>query len=107
MVTKHGVSFWSTEPGPGFAHDDVSEATARDTPAVAVEPATAGAATIATYMVLYDRSGPPRTVFLCDLPSGARTLAASTDPGIAERAIHEELCGCAVRIATDGTTDLV
>jgi acetyl-CoA C-acetyltransferase len=105
MVTKQGVSLWSTEPGPGFAHDDVSEATARDTPAVPVERATASPATIATYTVLVDRSGPPRTVFLCDLPSGARTLAASSDEAIAECATSEELCGRTVRISADGTID--
>jgi acetyl-CoA C-acetyltransferase len=105
MVTKQGVSLWSTEPGPGFAHDDVSEVTARDTPVVPVERATASAATIATYTVLVDRAGPPRTVFLCDLPSGARALAASSDPAIAEHAMSEELCGRAVRITADGGID--
>ena len=35
MLTKQGVSLWSSEPGAApFAHDDVSEATARETPAV-------------------------------------------------------------------------
>jgi acetyl-CoA C-acetyltransferase len=92
MLTKQGVSLWSSEPGPGFAHDDVSAATARDTPVVNVGPA-AGPATIATYTVLYDKTAPPRTVLLCDLPAGTRTLVSSDDAALAERAISEDLCG--------------
>ena len=65
MLTKQGVSLWSSEPaGAAFAHDDVSEATARETPAVELVPAAAGSATVATYTVLYEGADPKRAVLL-------------------------------------------
>ena len=52
VLTKQGVSLWSSEPGAApFAHDDVSEATARETGAVEIVDAVEGPATIATYTV--------------------------------------------------------
>ena len=73
------ASLWSSEPGPGFAHDDVSDATARVTPAVEVISPAEGPATVAAYTVLYEGAVPQRTLLLCDLPPGARTLVGSDD----------------------------
>ena len=103
MLTKQGVSLWSSEPGGAvFAHDDVSETTARETLAVELVPAAAASATVATYTVLYEGADPKRAVLLCDLAGGRRMLVASHDAAFALRATREELCGRAVRITPDG-----
>jgi len=106
MLTKQGVSLWSSEPAAApFAHADVSEATARATPAVALAPAAEGAARVASYTVLYEGAAPKRTLLLCDLPDGRRALARCEDPAFAQRATREELCGRDVRIRADGGVD--
>jgi acetyl-CoA C-acetyltransferase len=102
ILTKQGASLWSTEPGaPGFGHDDVTAAVARETPAVEVVEPTPGAARVATGTVLHE-AGPLRTVLLCDLEDGRRTLVASPDPGLAARAEREELCDRTLRLQPGG-----
>jgi acetyl-CoA C-acetyltransferase len=100
LLTKQGVSLWSTQPrGQGFGFDDVTEATVASTQAVELVEGFAGAAQVATYTVLFDGEKPTKTLMICDLPGGRRALAASADPGLAETALREELCGRAVRLA--------
>jgi acetyl-CoA C-acetyltransferase len=100
ILTKQGVSLWSTEPpAGGFAFFDVSEETAREQPPVPLVEAEDGPARCASYTVLYDGDRPTSTAFVCDLRGGRRTLAASPDPALAELAMREELCGRAVRLA--------
>jgi hypothetical protein len=53
---------------------------------------------VASYTVLHD--GPePRTVLLVDLDDGGRGVVSETDPELARRGSHEELCGRRVLIA--------
>ncbi|RIL04467.1 MAG: acetyl-CoA acetyltransferase [Proteobacteria bacterium] len=100
ILTKQGASVWCTEPGPhDFAFDDVSEETARATAAVAMSEGAEGEGSVATYTVLYEQGAPARTVVVCDLADGRRTLASNADPALAAIAVREELCGRAVRIA--------
>jgi len=99
ILTKQGASVWSSEPGSNaFAFDDVTEATARDTSAVEIVENASGDATVATYTVLCERGAPVRTMLLCDLPDGRRTIAQSADASLAETAMRDELCGRAVRV---------
>ena len=99
VLAKQGVSLWSREPGASpFGHDDVSEATARETSAAAFEGAAEGPATIATYTVVYQNGEPKRVVLIAELEGGGRTLASSDEPGFVERATREELCGRKLRI---------
>lgn len=101
ILTKQGASVWSCEPGErAFAFDDVTDATARDTESIEMVEGAQGDATIATYSVLYERGAPQRTVLLCDLADGRRTIAQSSDAALAELATREEICGRSVRIAT-------
>jgi hypothetical protein len=103
MLTKQGVSLWSSEPGKAaFAHDDVSEATARATPAVELAPTAECRAKVATYTVFYAGGEPKRAALLCDLADGRRMLVTSDDAELALRATREELCGRDVRITADG-----
>jgi acetyl-CoA C-acetyltransferase len=107
IVTKQGVSLWSSEPGSApFAHDDVTAATERETERVDLVEGATGSATIASYTVLYENNAPKRAVLLCDLDDGRRMLAASEDAGLVAVATREELCGRALRIAADGVPSL-
>jgi acetyl-CoA C-acetyltransferase len=103
MLTKQGVSLWSTEPPPhGFCFDDVSAEAARRTEAVEVVGAADGAATVATYTVLYGDAGPERAIVLCDLPDRRRALATVEDPASAQALTQEEGCGRGIRLLGDG-----
>ncbi len=107
VLTKQGVSLWSTEPGPHpFRFEDASEETARALEVVPLVAGAPGGATVVTYTVLYEDEAPSRTVLLCDLGDGRRTLAASADPALAAVAVREELCGRSVRLAAGGTIEL-
>ncbi|MFI5216795.1 MAG: acetyl-CoA acetyltransferase [Candidatus Limnocylindria bacterium] len=103
VLAKQGVSLWSGEPGAApFAHDDVSEATARDTAVADFAEAPEGAARVATYTVVYENERPKRLVLIADLEDGARAIASSDDLSLVEAATREELCGRAVRLAAGG-----
>jgi acetyl-CoA C-acetyltransferase len=103
ILTKQGVSLWSTEPASGaFAYDDVSDETARALEAVPVVGAVDGAGAVTTYTVLYEGEAPSKAVLLCDLDDGRRALVASPDPALASLGTREELCGRRVRLRADG-----
>lgn len=100
MLTKQGVSLWSTEPrGAGYGLDDVTEATTRDTRRVDIVDDASGEATVRTYTVLYDGDAPSRAVLLCDLDDGTRALVTSPDTALAEELTRVEGCGRRVRVA--------
>jgi len=102
ILTKQGASVWSSaEPERPFAFDDVSEDTERETPSIEFVENAEGAGSIAAYTVLFDKSGPTKTVLLVDLDDGRRTLVLDPDPAIAATGTREELCGRALRVAVD------
>jgi acetyl-CoA C-acetyltransferase len=102
MLTKQGVSLWSTEPGSGpFAFADVSVEAGRATGTVEIASDGRGDATVATYTVLYEGEKPSRAVLLCDLADGRRALVATQDEPLALDMTREEFCGRAVRIGED------
>jgi acetyl-CoA C-acetyltransferase len=107
VLTKQGVSLWSTEPAPrGFRTEDVSAETARELRvAPLVEDAT-GDATVVTYTVLFEGGSPSRSVLLCELGDGRRTLTSNADPGLAATAMREELCGRTLRLGAEGAIAL-
>ena len=103
IVTKQGVSLWSSEPGAApFAHDDVSAETERDTARVELAEGAAGDARVASYTVLYQGGAAKRAVLLCDLDDGRRTLALCDDAALIAVAMSQELCGRPLRIAANG-----
>ena len=103
VLSKQGVSLWSSEPGAApFAHDDVSEATARETSAAEFADPPEGPARVASYTVVYQDGVPRRLAWIADLEDGRRTLASSEEPALVATATREELCGRAVRFAAGG-----
>ncbi|MEZ4216433.1 MAG: acetyl-CoA acetyltransferase [Myxococcota bacterium] len=99
MLTKQGLSLWSTAPGERpFAAADATDAVARALPTVAVDDAFAGPARVHGYTVLYEGGAPARVVALCDADGGRRALAACDDAALLARAERDELGGLAVRV---------
>jgi acetyl-CoA C-acetyltransferase len=106
MLTKQGVSAWSTDPPPaGFRFDDVSPGAAQQTPAAEVVADGAGPATVVSYTVLHEGSAPPRAIFLCALDDGRRTLGESRDPALVVALEREEWCARRVRLGAAGTVE--
>jgi uncharacterized OB-fold protein len=106
VLGKQGVSLWSSEPGAApFTHDDVSEATARETSAAEFVDAPEGPARIATYTVVYQEGEPKRLVAIAELEDGRRALASSEEPGLVEPATREDLCGRGIRFAVGAELD--
>jgi acetyl-CoA C-acetyltransferase len=97
MLTKQGVSLWSTRPpAAGYRSADVSEQTKAMVPVVAVGPARAGRAEVATYTVIY-RDGQPSTgVVVAERGDGSRAIATSGDRSTVEGLLNGEWCGAAV-----------
>lgn len=102
VLTKQGVSLWSTAPGPGaFRHADVSAAAAAEVREVRVAKDAPGRGRVNSYTVLYDGDVPARAVLLCDLEDGTRSLVVAHDPELAASLVEAEGCGRAVRIGAD------
>lgn len=101
ILSKQGVSLWSSHSGPEFAFDDVSDEAERATGRVAVDPDFAGRARVAGYTVLYGREGPGQSVLIADGPGGERALVAASDPALARAAIEGEIIGREVEIGPE------
>jgi hypothetical protein len=100
MLTKQGVSLWSSRPGPAFAADDVSGEAERETRRVSVAEGFTGTARIAGYTVLYEGDRPAQTILLCDTGDGARAVAVGSDPALCDAAVSREIIGAEVSIGS-------
>jgi len=100
MLTKQGVSLWSSNAGPAFASADVSEEAERATKRVEVAPDYRGRARVAGYTVLYSGDVPGQTVVIGDLDDGRRATAVSEDPALAQAATTREIIGSEVEIGS-------
>jgi acetyl-CoA C-acetyltransferase len=101
MITKQGVSLWSTTP-PAQPYRSI-DVTAEVKAATGVRPlvdATDTTATVATYTVLADDpSGTRRAIVVGDLDDGSRVLVATDDADVTHSMTTEEWCGRRVRVA--------
>lgn len=104
LLTKPGLSVWSTTPfegGPLVA--DLKEQAKAATPVVESVTGYEGPAMIATYTVQYDEQQDPATVsVIADTPDGKRCVAVAPDADLAARAIEEDIIGQPIRAS--GTT---
>lgn len=105
MLTKQGVSLWSTDPGAPFTFRDVSAEVDEITARVELVAEVDTEAAICSYTVEYEGDRPIRGIALCELEPGRRTLAVTADPGLAEAMTREEFGGRSVRIRADGSFD--
>lgn len=103
MLTKQGVSLWSSEPGSaGFGYADVGDEVAAVEAPRNVVDAVEATGRVAGYTVVYEANAPSRTLAVLDLDGGDRTLCASEDPDLARHAALTELVGTRVRTLPDG-----
>ena len=106
LLTKQGVSLWSTRPPERpFAHRDVSAETEADSGRVEVLADATGDGTIATYTVSYEGDAPTRAGLIVDLDDGRRTVTSSREQEIANALVASEGCGRAVSLG-DGVVRL-
>lgn len=99
MLTKQGVSLWSTQPPVAACRfEDVSAEVAAATQVVEVVDDYEGPATIASYTVIYESGSAARAVLIGDLPDDRRTLVAVPDPVRAAAMCEHEMCGQIVHV---------
>ncbi len=108
LLTKPGIGVWSTTPdgSPPLVADLADQAAAATGTLAVVETLDGyeGEATVATYTVTYAGMGPVRTVAVCDLPDGRRSVAVAEDPDLAAEAVAHELIGRGVELAGGSLT---
>jgi acetyl-CoA C-acetyltransferase len=104
MITKQGVSIWSTRPpARGYRSDDVTSAVAAvNVPIDTVVPSE-GEGTVAGYTVLYADGAASKAVVIADHAGGARAVAVSKDTELVEAMTGDEWCGRAVALHEDAT----
>jgi acetyl-CoA C-acetyltransferase len=94
LITKHGISVWSTTPPePGFAFADTSAAVEAATPALEVVGDHRGAATIDAYTVAHEGGEPRYATIVATTPDRTRVVARNDDPDLAADMTIEEWCG--------------
>lgn len=94
MLTKQGVSLWSTEPrGAGFGFDDVSDAVEADSRRCTVVDGASGTARVVTFTVIYAGDAPATGILLCELDVHRRAIVQVTDPTLMDAMTREEFCG--------------
>lgn len=101
MITKQGVSLWSTTPpSRPYRSIDVTDEVKAGTGVRQLVDATDTTATVATYTVLHDDpSGICRGIVVGDLDDGSRVLVATDDTDVTQSMTTDEWCGRRVRIA--------
>lgn len=103
MITKQGVSLWSTaEPAKPYHHYDVSSMASSALRRRELVTGVEGAATVATYTVLHDGTAGSRGVVVGDLASGQRVLAETRNLGLMSSMEREEWIGRRVHVSADG-----
>lgn len=100
IVTKFAGAIWSCRPPSGASAltADVSDAARAATDLVPVDADHGGAATVAGYTVVHERGNPTAAVTVVDTPSGARSVATSTDRELAAAMARDEWIGRAVTV---------
>lgn len=102
MLTKFGAWAWSCTPSAdGVRFADVTSAVAAATALVGVDPTYVGDARVAGYTIAYDKGVALQTIAIVDTPTGARSIASSTDPAIHAEFSDNEWIGRLVRVDGD------
>lgn len=103
MLTKPGLTVWSTEaPAGGLLIADLADEARAATAEVPLDEDPSGEGTVATYTVVYEGMDPSGVRAIVDLASGARAVAALDDADVASTATTEDLISTPVTV--QGTT---
>ena len=101
LLTKPGLTVWSTEPpAEPMLVDDLVDAATDATPVVPLDEAPQGSGRVASYTVVPVDDAPARVVAIVDLDRGERAVAAVEDAVVGAEAIRSDLIGTPV--AVDG-----
>lgn len=104
MITKQGVSVWSTEPpAQPFANIDVTDAVAAELQPKPYRTGDNEQAEVVSYTLIWGREDPERTVAIGEFSDGARTLLVSAAPAFMAAAVAGEFCGRGVIASADGS----
>jgi len=104
LVTKQGVSLWSSEPGPGFEHADVGDEVEAETATVDAASNLEGSGRVVSCTVLFQGDAPYHAVLLCDLEDGRRSVVARSERAFAERILADDPGGRRVEISDAGAS---
>ncbi|WP_406034978.1 acetyl-CoA acetyltransferase [Nocardioides sp. NBC_00163] len=106
FLTKHAIGVYAPTPGDGFRRASAQAQVDAVAP-TPVASAYAGPAELEAWTVAHDRDGRPTTAMASlRTPEGARTLARSEGPELAERLTTEDLAGTEFDVSADATFDL-
>jgi acetyl-CoA C-acetyltransferase len=98
LLTKPGLAVWSTAPSHDALVADLADEAAATTPVVDVHDGYAGAATVVTYTVRFDRDGPSEVVVVGDIDDGRRVVGVTCSPDVVESALDGSIIGTLVSI---------
>jgi acetyl-CoA C-acetyltransferase len=99
IVTKQGFGLWSSGPGRGFDHADVTAQVAGAARTMEVAMDFDGPGVVAGYTVLHEKGGAPKGVAVVDTADGRRAVAATLDPALIARMESEPFCGAPVSVS--------
>ena len=101
MITKQGGGLWSSRPpAQDFRAADVTEAAARATGTIEVDPDAVGEGVVAGYTVAHPRTQGTAVVALVDMADGRRAIATSDDGDLVADVMVNE--GVGRRASVDG-----
>lgn len=104
MITKQGVSIWSTQPpAQPFANIDVTDAVAAELQPKPYRTGDGEQAEVVSCTVIWGREDPERAVVIGEFADGARTLLVSAVPAVMAAAVAGEFCGRCVIAGADGS----
>ncbi|HEX7096029.1 MAG TPA: hypothetical protein VF183_09095, partial [Acidimicrobiales bacterium] len=104
IITKQGVSLWSTRPpANGYRSDDVTAAAAAASSRRELTSGVDAQGTVAGYTVLFDDDRPARTVAVVDVDDGTRAVAVNDDAEVARAATTDDLGGRRVTLTQQRT----
>ncbi len=99
LLTKPGLTIWSTEPpAAGLLIADLADEARAATAEAPLDEDPVGEGTVATYAVVYNGMEPSGVRAIVDLTSGSRSVAALDDPEVAAVAVTEDLIGTSVAV---------
>jgi acetyl-CoA C-acetyltransferase len=99
---KQAIALFSNQPNKnGYCFEDITEAVAAVDKPLPVTGDYTGSATVAGYTVVFNKEEPSHGFAYCDTPTGARTVAKSSDKNLLTQMTQEEFVGRTITIHDD------
>jgi len=84
ILTKQAFGMWSTQPGDGFVHQDLSEEVKKYNRALPVLDVYTGEARVAAFTVIDTPEKALTGILLVNTPQGQRALITTKNPGVSD-----------------------